>query len=395
MALNDTEKKLAKLRQEQQNELARKQAMMEAAQQEQNEDDPQEEEQQPSSDLVRNIENGGKTAQKVGDTAKKVQKTAETAKKAGQLMSAISKSGFLVEVLPWILGGLAIIAIIVLIASCIPCLGGNCGRTPTTATDVVKNRPNILTVLYYSGDKKARITLIIEHAEELKTIFEQIQKDNAGNKDINEKSQQLINLFNDLITSKASQSREELVGKAEKIDVLFSEFKNVYDFGTKNLEDYIKFANSKGSNLQNPLSYGMFNSPRTANASTGRRSDGLHNGYDFPAPAGTPVIAGWDGTVGPNPPYNYEASSWALEVNSGTFIVIYGHINITNPELRTVGTKVTKGEQIGTVYDNHLDIKIKSEDGRWIDWGGSTWKVRTGSSYDANNNTATVEWKTN
>lgn len=353
-------------------------------------EDQEEEEQRPNqaADIVNKVEQGKKTI----DNAKK---TIETAKKVGQFASAIAKSGFVVEVLPWILGGLAVIVTIILIAGCVPCLSGNCGRTSTTATDVVKDRPNILTVLYYSGNKEARTTLIIENAEELKTIFEKIQADNPDNKDIKDKSQKLIDQFNDLIQSKASQSHEALVGKAEEIDKLFSDFKTVYDFGTKNLEEYISFTNAHGSNLQNPPSYGMFNSPRTANASTGRKEDGLHNGYDFPAPAGTPVIAGWDGTVGPNPPYNYEASSWALEVNNGNFIVIYGHINITNKALFQVGTKVAKGEQIGTVYSDHLDIKIKSEDGRWIDWGGSAWKVRTGNSYSANNNTATVEWKAN
>lgn len=301
-------------------------------------------------------------------------------------LAAIAKS----PLFYYIIGFLLIIAIIVAIWAFLPCLNGKCGRTATKATDIIKDRPNILRTLYYGADPEKRVVLILENATEEKKIFEQIKKEKSGDQDINTLCDQIITELDKLIATQASQSRDEQLKQAKIIDNLFAQFKKVYDFGTANLEDYIAFAQTQGSTFQHPPVYGLFNSYR--GPSEARRYAGLHNGYDFLAPAGTPVIAGWDGTVGPLAPYNYEAASWALEVQNGPFIVIYGHINL-NETYRKVGTQVKKGDQVGTVYSDHLDIKIKTSESakRWIDWGGKTWKVRKSNA--ENDEPATINWQ--
>lgn len=350
------------------------------------EPEEEEEEQGPSA-----LEKADNLRGQIG-TAKKA---AQGAAKTGQALAAAGRGialFFSNPVVLWTIVGILVLAIIILFIAYIPCLQGKCGQTPTKATDIIEDRPNILRVLYYSADEEKRVTLILENAEDEKKIFAQIKKEKPDNAELQLVTNNIISELDKLIATKASGSIAEQRKQAKIIDQLFVKFKEIYDFGTANLEEYIAFAKTKGANYQNPPIYGLFNSTREASPSTGRMYAGLHNGYDFLAPNGTPVIAGWDGTIGPAAPYNYEAASWALEVQSGLFIVIYGHINLVSA-FNKVGTTVKKGDVIGTVYNDHLDIKIKTSESakRWIDWGGKTWMVRTSNS--ANDNSATVEWK--
>jgi len=359
------------------------------------EEDEEEESGSSAQDKINFARKQLQKQQAAGKAAQGGAKAAQGTAKAGKTIAATGEVIAAVFSNPYVLGGIAvvlIIGIIIVIMAFLPCLNGKCGRTATKATDVIKDRPNILRVLYYSADQEKRVTLILENAEDEKKIFEQIKKDNPNNAELQSAINNITSELDKLIETKASSSIVEQRKQAKIVDQLFAKFKQIYDFGTANLEDYIAFAKTKGSTLQKPPVYGLFNSPRDASPSTGRTTAGLHNGYDFPAPAGTPVIAGWDGTVGPSAPYNYEASSWALEVQSGLFIVIYGHINL-NENYRKVGTSVKKGDQLGTVYNDHLDIKIKTSESakRWIDWGGKTWRVRKSNA--ENENTATIDWQ--
>lgn len=85
-----------------------------------------------------------------------------------------------------------------------------------------------------------------------------------------------------------------------------------------------------------------------------------HNGIDYGAPAGTPVLAAHEGivTVGEDP----EGYGTFVRVINGYRVTIYGHLSAIT---RKDGQRVQAGEQIGLVGStgwstgNHLHFGLK------------------------------------
>lgn len=96
-----------------------------------------------------------------------------------------------------------------------------------------------------------------------------------------------------------------------------------------------------------------------------RRNPGLHLGYDIAMPAGTPVRAGWPGTVVSVAPWT--EGEWGLTVRSASGTeVTYGHIR---PSL-SVGDPVRVGTIVGSISIDHVDVKMRDLAGNYVDFGG-------------------------
>ncbi|MGI5844256.1 MAG: peptidoglycan DD-metalloendopeptidase family protein [Candidatus Xenobium sp.] len=96
-----------------------------------------------------------------------------------------------------------------------------------------------------------------------------------------------------------------------------------------------------------------------------RRNPGLHLGYDIAMPAGTPVRAGWPGTVVSVAPWT--EGEWGLTVRSASGTeVTYGHIR---PSL-SAGDPVQVGTIVGTISIDHVDVKMRDSAGNYVDFGG-------------------------
>lgn len=101
-----------------------------------------------------------------------------------------------------------------------------------------------------------------------------------------------------------------------------------------------------------------------------RPSSGRHHmGVDVPAPAGTPIYAMGDGVVTVNQ-FNGGGYGWWVEISHGNGVSTrYGHFNVRSP--MTVGTRVTRGQQIATVgttgssTGNHLHYEFR-ENGKAV-----------------------------
>jgi len=85
---------------------------------------------------------------------------------------------------------------------------------------------------------------------------------------------------------------------------------------------------------------------------------GYHNGYDYAAPEGTRVTAGWEGTVTDIISWGY--GEYAVKVtgyvNCNKRMIQYGHLN--NVQV-TRGEKIKIGRTIGYIAVDHLDLKMK------------------------------------
>lgn len=96
-----------------------------------------------------------------------------------------------------------------------------------------------------------------------------------------------------------------------------------------------------------------------------RRNPGLHLGYDIAMPAGTPVRAGWSGTVVSVAPWT--GTEWGITVVSGSGMeVTYGHLSPTVH----VGDGIAVGDVVGTVAYDHVDVKMRDGAGNYVDFGG-------------------------
>ncbi len=96
-----------------------------------------------------------------------------------------------------------------------------------------------------------------------------------------------------------------------------------------------------------------------------RSQPGLHLGFDIAMPAGSPVRAGWPGTVVSVAPW--AEGEWGLTVRSASGTeVTYGHIR---PGL-SVGDPVQVGTVVGSVSIDHVDVKMRDPAGNYVDFGG-------------------------
>ncbi len=114
-----------------------------------------------------------------------------------------------------------------------------------------------------------------------------------------------------------------------------------------------------------------------------RSAAGLHLGYDIAMPAGSSVAAGWSGTV--TGVANWYGSEWGVTVESADGSrTTYGHIS---PKVN-VGAHVQAGDVVGTVVNDHVDVKMRDAAGNYLDFGGTgkvpgpSWEPTAGSRED-------------
>lgn len=95
-----------------------------------------------------------------------------------------------------------------------------------------------------------------------------------------------------------------------------------------------------------------------------RSRAGLHLGYDIAMPAGSPVRAGWSGSVVSVAPWT--DTQWGITVLSGSGLeVTYGHLS---PSV-SVGDAIQVGDVVGTVVVDHVDVKMRDTAGNYVDFG--------------------------
>ena len=95
-----------------------------------------------------------------------------------------------------------------------------------------------------------------------------------------------------------------------------------------------------------------------------RRQAGYHLGYDIALPAGFLVPSGWSGKV--VSVEQWASNEWGISIllDNG-YIVTLGHLSPTV----SIGDKILPGMIVGSVAIDHVDIKIKDNNGNYIDFG--------------------------
>lgn len=98
-----------------------------------------------------------------------------------------------------------------------------------------------------------------------------------------------------------------------------------------------------------------------------RRNAGLHLGYDIALPFGTPVSAGWAGTVVAVVPWT--SSEWGVTIRAADGSeVTYGHISPTVQN----GQQIVPGDTVGRIASDHVDVKMRDNLGRYVPFGEET-----------------------
>ncbi|MBI3927775.1 MAG: peptidoglycan DD-metalloendopeptidase family protein [Armatimonadetes bacterium] len=111
-----------------------------------------------------------------------------------------------------------------------------------------------------------------------------------------------------------------------------------------------------------------------------RTNPGLHLGYDIAMPYGAPVSAAWSGIVVAVTPWYGSEYGVTVEAPDGTRVT-YGHISPTV----SVGASIAPGQIIGTIASDHVDVKMRDEQGNYVAFGseykstGRPWNVPVGS----------------
>lgn len=95
-----------------------------------------------------------------------------------------------------------------------------------------------------------------------------------------------------------------------------------------------------------------------------RSHAGYHLGYDIGLLKGFAVPSGWSGTIVDIVPWASNEWGIYLETKEG-YIISFGHLV---PTVR-IGAKIDPGMTVGTVSVNHVDIKVRDRQGRYIDIG--------------------------
>lgn len=154
-----------------------------------------------------------------------------------------------------------------------------------------------------------------------------------------------------------------------------------------NLLRYLDLQRDNGSPLAYPEPPGTFNALQgIADPVDGKRH--RRNGYLFDAEPLAIVYANWDGEVVAVEQWNNETSAVTVRAPAGTYEAIYGHIS----PLVVEGTKVVRGDEIGMAVDrgaqSAVSLRVRSANGRWIDWAVEPWRIR--SSVDQNDSAATI-----
>jgi hypothetical protein len=97
-----------------------------------------------------------------------------------------------------------------------------------------------------------------------------------------------------------------------------------------------------------------------------RSTAGYHLGYDIALDAGKPVPSGWAGRVVSIAAWTHNEYGISLLTSSG-YTITYGHLF---PRV-SVGDWLNTGDIVGTVVNDHVDIKIRDGEGKFVDFGRS------------------------
>ncbi|MCA9781772.1 MAG: peptidoglycan DD-metalloendopeptidase family protein, partial [Candidatus Eremiobacteraeota bacterium] len=118
-----------------------------------------------------------------------------------------------------------------------------------------------------------------------------------------------------------------------------------------------------------------------------RRNAGLHLGYDIALPFGTPVSAGWGGTVVAVVPWT--ASEWGVTVRGpdGTEVT-YGHIS---PSV-VHGQQVNTGDTVGRIAADHVDVKMRDSQGNYVPFGEGTVAIPVVAQPAVSRNSILTSW---
>ena len=93
----------------------------------------------------------------------------------------------------------------------------------------------------------------------------------------------------------------------------------------------------------------------------GGSGQSMHNGIDIPAPAGTPIVAAYDGQVAWSY-YNWSAGNWIGIDHGNGIYTVYMHMS---KMIASEGQYVKKGDVIGLVgttgssTGNHLHFAVR------------------------------------
>lgn len=207
---------------------------------------------------------------------------------------------------------------------------------------------------------------------------------------------ELTNLIGDTTSDQFLQKLTDLHGEIGQVLITA----NVISWAKDGQDAYTIFTNAPSivswlnlqldhsASLGYPQPYETFNALQT----TPDSSDGKQhrrNGYLFEADPYTNVYANWDGTVSSIDQWNDGTTGVRVQSTSGSFDAFYGHII---PSV-TEGQVIKRGDLIGQVADKGADssvaVRVRSTDGRWIDWAVDPWRIRP--SVGENDSADTVE----
>jgi murein DD-endopeptidase MepM/ murein hydrolase activator NlpD len=167
----------------------------------------------------------------------------------------------------------------------------------------------------------------------------------------NDKSENL----KDLITKDTQTGFKKIAGQLQNIYLGIN--------GAKDIKDYVKMCqqySDKGAVITSVY------------YDTRQRTHGIdyHYGYDIALPEGAKAIAGWSGVVDSIIPWDYYGyntdSAVRVKFSNGS-VIDYGHI-IPSSNIK-IGSVITPGTVVGTVFKDHVDMKMRDSSGNFVDWG--------------------------
>ena len=119
-----------------------------------------------------------------------------------------------------------------------------------------------------------------------------------------------------------------------------------------------------------------------------RRRAGLHLGYDIAMPFGSPVAAGWPGTVTAIIPWTASQYGVTIQSPDGTEVT-YGHISPTV----SLGQSISTGQTVGRIAADHVDVKMRDAYGQYVPFGkGAAPKLSYPLAPRASRNSILTAW---